>query len=182
MGTSQDYAVAAEEGATIVRLGTVLYDERVADALEEVGDRVRQPRALPGERRLALLLDHQLGVGQPAARTPRRSPAGGAGSISSRERHDQHRHLQARERVEPLPGGRARHRTQRLGHLERVLVALHALAHRLARDPLPALAGAARLRHLDERVDAARSSPSAIASPRPAVDVAGARRARCRRA
>ena len=26
MGTSQDYAVAAEEGATIVRLGTVLYD------------------------------------------------------------------------------------------------------------------------------------------------------------
>jgi PLP dependent protein len=27
MGTSQDYAVAAEEGATIVRLGSVLYDE-----------------------------------------------------------------------------------------------------------------------------------------------------------
>lgn len=26
MGTSQDYAVAAQEGATIVRLGTVLYD------------------------------------------------------------------------------------------------------------------------------------------------------------
>jgi uncharacterized pyridoxal phosphate-containing UPF0001 family protein len=26
MGTSQDYAVAAEEGATIVRVGTVLYD------------------------------------------------------------------------------------------------------------------------------------------------------------
>jgi len=26
MGTSQDYAVAAEEGATIVRLGSVLYD------------------------------------------------------------------------------------------------------------------------------------------------------------
>jgi PLP dependent protein len=26
MGTSQDYGVAAEEGATIVRLGTVLYD------------------------------------------------------------------------------------------------------------------------------------------------------------
>ncbi len=25
MGTSQDYRVAAEEGATIVRLGTVLY-------------------------------------------------------------------------------------------------------------------------------------------------------------
>ena len=25
MGTSQDYAVAAEEGATIVRIGTVLY-------------------------------------------------------------------------------------------------------------------------------------------------------------
>jgi len=28
MGTTQDYAVAAEEGATIVRLGSVLYDER----------------------------------------------------------------------------------------------------------------------------------------------------------
>ena len=27
MGTTQDYAVAAEEGATIVRLGSVLYDE-----------------------------------------------------------------------------------------------------------------------------------------------------------
>src|SRR5215210_3863240 len=27
MGTSQDYVVAAEEGATIVRLGSVLYDE-----------------------------------------------------------------------------------------------------------------------------------------------------------
>jgi uncharacterized pyridoxal phosphate-containing UPF0001 family protein len=27
MGTSQDYEVAAEEGATIVRLGSVLYDE-----------------------------------------------------------------------------------------------------------------------------------------------------------
>src|SRR5215208_4761249 len=27
MGTSQDYAVAAEEGATIVRLGSVLYDD-----------------------------------------------------------------------------------------------------------------------------------------------------------
>jgi hypothetical protein len=27
MGTSQDYAVAAEEGATIVRLGSVLYAE-----------------------------------------------------------------------------------------------------------------------------------------------------------
>jgi uncharacterized pyridoxal phosphate-containing UPF0001 family protein len=27
MGTSQDYAVAAEEGATIVRLGSVLYGE-----------------------------------------------------------------------------------------------------------------------------------------------------------
>jgi uncharacterized pyridoxal phosphate-containing UPF0001 family protein len=27
MGTTQDYAVAAEEGATIVRLGAVLYDE-----------------------------------------------------------------------------------------------------------------------------------------------------------
>jgi uncharacterized pyridoxal phosphate-containing UPF0001 family protein len=26
MGTSQDYAVAVEEGATIVRLGSVLYD------------------------------------------------------------------------------------------------------------------------------------------------------------
>jgi uncharacterized pyridoxal phosphate-containing UPF0001 family protein len=26
MGTSQDYEVAVEEGATIVRLGTVLYD------------------------------------------------------------------------------------------------------------------------------------------------------------
>jgi len=26
MGTSQDYAVAAEEGATIVRLGSVLYE------------------------------------------------------------------------------------------------------------------------------------------------------------
>jgi uncharacterized pyridoxal phosphate-containing UPF0001 family protein len=26
MGTSQDYAVAVQEGATIVRLGTVLYD------------------------------------------------------------------------------------------------------------------------------------------------------------
>jgi uncharacterized pyridoxal phosphate-containing UPF0001 family protein len=25
MGTSQDYAVAAQEGATIVRLGTILY-------------------------------------------------------------------------------------------------------------------------------------------------------------
>jgi uncharacterized pyridoxal phosphate-containing UPF0001 family protein len=25
MGTSQDYAVAVEEGATIVRLGTILY-------------------------------------------------------------------------------------------------------------------------------------------------------------
>ena len=30
MGTSQDYAVAVEEGATIVRLGSVLYDERSA--------------------------------------------------------------------------------------------------------------------------------------------------------
>ena len=28
MGTTQDYVVAAEEGATIVRLGSVLYDER----------------------------------------------------------------------------------------------------------------------------------------------------------
>ena len=27
MGTTQDYVVAAEEGATIVRLGSVLYDE-----------------------------------------------------------------------------------------------------------------------------------------------------------
>ena len=27
MGTSQDYAVAVEEGATIVRIGTVLYDD-----------------------------------------------------------------------------------------------------------------------------------------------------------
>jgi PLP dependent protein len=27
MGTTQDYDVAVEEGATIVRLGTVLYDE-----------------------------------------------------------------------------------------------------------------------------------------------------------
>ncbi len=26
MGTSQDYAVAAQEGATIVRLGTILYE------------------------------------------------------------------------------------------------------------------------------------------------------------
>jgi uncharacterized pyridoxal phosphate-containing UPF0001 family protein len=26
MGTSQDYAVAAQEGATIVRLGSVLYE------------------------------------------------------------------------------------------------------------------------------------------------------------
>jgi uncharacterized pyridoxal phosphate-containing UPF0001 family protein len=26
MGTSQDYAVAAEEGATIVRVGSVLYE------------------------------------------------------------------------------------------------------------------------------------------------------------
>jgi PLP dependent protein len=26
MGTSQDYEVAAQEGATIVRLGSVLYD------------------------------------------------------------------------------------------------------------------------------------------------------------
>jgi uncharacterized pyridoxal phosphate-containing UPF0001 family protein len=26
MGTSQDYEVAAEEGATIVRLGSVLYE------------------------------------------------------------------------------------------------------------------------------------------------------------
>jgi uncharacterized pyridoxal phosphate-containing UPF0001 family protein len=28
MGTSQDYLVAAEEGATIVRIGTKLYDHR----------------------------------------------------------------------------------------------------------------------------------------------------------
>src|SRR6202035_799607 len=28
MGTSQDYVVAAEEGATIVRIGTSLYDQR----------------------------------------------------------------------------------------------------------------------------------------------------------
>jgi uncharacterized pyridoxal phosphate-containing UPF0001 family protein len=27
MGTTQDYEVAVEEGATIVRLGSVLYDE-----------------------------------------------------------------------------------------------------------------------------------------------------------
>jgi uncharacterized pyridoxal phosphate-containing UPF0001 family protein len=26
MGTTQDYRVAAEEGATIVRLGTILYE------------------------------------------------------------------------------------------------------------------------------------------------------------
>jgi pyridoxal phosphate enzyme (YggS family) len=32
MGTSQDYLVAVEEGATIVRLGTSLYTERGADA------------------------------------------------------------------------------------------------------------------------------------------------------
>jgi pyridoxal phosphate enzyme (YggS family) len=30
MGTSQDYAVAAEEGATIIRLGSVLYQRRAA--------------------------------------------------------------------------------------------------------------------------------------------------------
>ncbi len=32
MGTSQDYLVAAEEGATIVRIGTTLYDPPPADA------------------------------------------------------------------------------------------------------------------------------------------------------
>ena len=30
MGTSQDYAIAAEEGATIIRLGSVLYQRRAA--------------------------------------------------------------------------------------------------------------------------------------------------------
>jgi PLP dependent protein len=30
MGTSQDYAVAAEEGATIIRLGSFLYQRRAA--------------------------------------------------------------------------------------------------------------------------------------------------------
>ncbi len=30
MGTSQDYAVAAEEGATIIRLGSFLYRRRAA--------------------------------------------------------------------------------------------------------------------------------------------------------
>ena len=36
MGTSQDYEVAAEEGATIVRLGSVLYDwpQLMRDAAE----------------------------------------------------------------------------------------------------------------------------------------------------
>ena len=41
MGTSQDYAVAAEEGATIVRLGSRPLRGRVADPLEEVRDHVR---------------------------------------------------------------------------------------------------------------------------------------------
>jgi uncharacterized pyridoxal phosphate-containing UPF0001 family protein len=30
MGTSQDYGVAAEEGATIIRLGSFLYGRRAA--------------------------------------------------------------------------------------------------------------------------------------------------------
>ena len=35
MGTSQDYLVAVQEGATIVRLGSVLYGGRRADSATE---------------------------------------------------------------------------------------------------------------------------------------------------
>ncbi|MFL5920513.1 MAG: YggS family pyridoxal phosphate enzyme [Gaiellaceae bacterium] len=36
MGTSQDYRVAADEGATMVRLGSVLYEERVSSRRRSV--------------------------------------------------------------------------------------------------------------------------------------------------
>ena len=41
MGTSQDYAVAVEEGATIVRLGSTLYDARLRSPCRELRARRR---------------------------------------------------------------------------------------------------------------------------------------------
>src|SRR6185312_16529404 len=68
--------------------------------------------------------------------------------------HHEDRHVQVRERVEALPGDRARHLAERLRHGAEIGVALHALPSRLAGDLAPALGQVARLSHLEEAVDA----------------------------
>ena len=85
--------------------------------------------------------------------------------------HDQHGRLDLSQRLQPVPSRGARHLAQRLSHLERVLVALHALAHGPAGDLPPAVARAGRLGHVHEGVHAALLEPGGHRVPGAVVDV-----------
>ena len=128
MGTTQDYAVAAQEGATIVRIGTALYS-----LIEKRGDRARQLRALPRQRRLARRPPPPALRAAAGARTRARRPADARG----RRRRGCRPPAPARpaRRAGSRPSKAAERGTdaQRIGHGPRVPVALDPLAHRQAR-------------------------------------------------
>src|ERR671915_2266512 len=146
---------------------------RIAMALEEVADLARKPGPLPRKRRFSPVLDHELAPREPAIVFLRDSErVQGVRLVAGA--HDQHGNVQVGERLEALPGDRARHLSQRGRHGRRVVVALHALAGRLPGDLAPALGQAVGLGHVHEGVDAAALELRGHPLPGVPIHVAGA--------
>ena len=178
MGTSQDYEVAVQEGATIVRLGSVLYEARSRRARGSRAIAPRQPRALPGERRLALVLHHQLGVGAACAGVL----LGHAERVQGRPRRGEPTTSigtsRSLERLEALPGDRARHLAQRLGHRLRDARGAPCRWRVASRAISRQRSGSARAARPPRRHPPRRARARRPGAPSLAVHVAGARVAR----
>src|ERR687896_958634 len=129
--------------ASAARASSAASTLRIAMPLEEVADRGRKPGPLPRKRRFSLVLDHELAPREPAIVFLRDRERVQAVGLVSRA-HDEHGNLQVAERLEALPGDRARHLAQRGRHGRRVVVALHALAGRPPGGPPPTPRGGAR--------------------------------------
>ena len=167
--------MAAEEGATIVRLGHVLYDSRRARGSR----RSRSTAGLPAMRAATRPCPRRRARarGQPSAYSSA-TPSGWQRVGLVLGAHHEHGHVELRERSRPFHA--IERGTSRSAWATAARCSWRSMRclRRLARDLAPALRQARGLRDLDERVDAASSSASASCVPELAVGIAGARIAR----
>ena len=147
MGTTQDYEVAVEEGATIVRLGSVLYELSQSRIARESCAPCHASGGSPSSS-----ID-ELGAAAAARVFLGHRAADGVGSDSSRLPTTSAGTLDLREPVEPVEGRRARHDPHGVGERLGMAVALDPLARELEHRLAPALVGG-RLEHAHEPVRA----------------------------
>ena len=100
---------------------------------------LRQPGALPGQRRLALILDHEFSSLKPFGVLLARRAKGWRGSASSRVPTTSVGTIEALKALEPVEGARAGHHPQGVGHGLKVAIAPHALPGRQCGRLAPAL-------------------------------------------